>query len=61
MKVKTKKNEVLDLQCQQYSTGLYIVLYKNGRLYSQYGVNTTRDIFLKDLKDGKLELSVIEA
>jgi hypothetical protein len=56
MLVKTKKNEVMDLQLQQYAVGLYVVLYKQGRVYAQFCLDVLKEQFLNDLESGKLGL-----
>ena len=59
MKVKTSDGKILELALQQYEVGLYYCFYENGRLYNQGGLNTTKEKFLKDLKSGKLGVTVV--
>lgn len=54
MRIKTKEDGILDVQCQQYFSGLYVCLYRDGRMFDQFGLGaTTRKQFLQDLKDNK--------
>jgi hypothetical protein len=60
MKVKTMNGEVLDLQCQQYTLGLYVCLYEKGRMHSQYVFDTTQEKFIKDIKDGNTNFKLVK-
>lgn len=43
--------EIYDLACQQYSVGLYVCLYQNGRMVDQFGSSLSEDEFVKSIED----------
>jgi hypothetical protein len=38
---------------QQYEIGLYVCIYKNGRMLDQFSLDTTEDEFIETLKKSK--------
>ena len=49
MRIKLKGTEV-DLQMQQYEIGLYVCIYNlDGTMKEQFGLDCTKDEFMKDL------------
>ncbi len=49
MVIKTEKGVILNVYFQQYTIGLYVCFYEKERLYTQFGVNTTKENFIKSL------------
>ena len=47
-----KKGDEIDVQCQQYEVGLYVCIYKNGSVESQFGLDIPKETFLADLRKG---------
>ena len=52
MKIKIKNKE-FELFTQQYEIGLYVCLYQDGRMVEQFGLDTTKEEFLKGLETNK--------
>ncbi len=53
VQVKTESGEVLDIGIQQYTIGLYVCIYKKGRMVEQFGVDTTEEDFIESLNNDK--------
>lgn len=45
-----KTKEKLDLHYQKYSIGLYVAIYKDGRLFDQFGTDQTPNQLIEGLK-----------
>ena len=50
LKAKTKENGEVEFGIQQYEVGLYVCIYKNGRVLDQFGLNTTEEEFITALE-----------
>jgi len=51
IKLKGEDGEILDMAMQQYEVGLYICLYKDGRMVDQFGSSLTQEEYIQHLKD----------
>lgn len=51
MIIQDKKTKAkFDLHYQKYSIGLYVAIYKEGRLFDQFGIDQTPEQFIEGLK-----------
>jgi len=51
LKAKTKEQGLVDIGIQQYECGLYVCIYKNGRMVDQFGLDTTVTEFKDSISD----------
>jgi len=57
MKIKNRYTELeYEIQFQQYETGLYIVIYKDGKVFHQQGYSGSREEYLMVLQAGGFEI-----
>ena len=55
MKVKIDGN-IYDVQWQEYEIGLYVCIYKNGKVIEQFGINNEdKDNFINNMNEKKVE------
>jgi sulfur relay (sulfurtransferase) DsrC/TusE family protein len=61
IKAKLSNGLMIDIQFQQYETGLYVAIYdvKTKRIVDQFALDTSKQQFLDDLKNNK-DLTIIE-
>ena len=43
--------QVYEVLYQQYLSGLYVAIYKNGHIYDQFGLDCSIDDFIKSLEE----------
>jgi hypothetical protein len=53
LKAKTDTDGEIEIAMQQYEIGLYVCIYKNGRMLDQFSLDTTEDEFIETLKKSK--------
>jgi len=53
IKAKSKEYGELTFAIQQYEVGLYVCIYKEGRMLHQFGTDSTEAQFIKKLKKNK--------
>lgn len=53
IKVELNSGEIHDIGIQQYEVGLYVCIYKDGRMLDQFGLDITEDEFVQSLRDDK--------
>jgi 5-hydroxyisourate hydrolase-like protein (transthyretin family) len=51
LKAKTDTDGEIEIAMQQYEIGLYVCIYKNGRMLDQFSLDTTEDEFIETLKN----------
>ena len=53
IEAKSKEYGELTFAIQQYEVGLYVCIYKEGRMLHQFGTDSTEAQFIKKLKKNK--------
>jgi len=53
IKAKSKEHGKLLFALQQYVVGLYVCIYKEGRMLDQFGCECTETEFIESLKQNK--------
>lgn len=54
MKIREENGDILDVQCQQYLTGLYVCIYKNGQMLDQFGLDIPKEKFISAVKNNEV-------
>jgi len=56
MKVKSPNGNILDIYWQQYSIGLYVAVYKDDRIFDQFGFDGSPEGFKSHLIENGFEI-----